>query len=91
MYNDYKEKLIDSNQQEREVKLDDSYELNDNKVATYYKDFKEKNSKEDAEDNDSKSTPDDSEAQPKKIFKKLKTKVKGDKENVLKTIKLKLK
>ena len=91
MYNDYKEKVIDTQNDEKEIALNDSSDKNDN-IHTYFNEIKSQNSKEVVNDSEGDDlNMDDKDAPPKKIFKKLKAKVKGDKENVLKTIKLKLK
>jgi hypothetical protein len=93
MYDDYKHKVVGPTSNDG-INTPE----NNEKTATYYADFKNKNNqdleinegiKEANEVNAVKS--DEGDAPPKMIFKKLKTKMKGDKENVLKTIKLKLK
>lgn len=88
MYNQYKDKLFDK-RNEKEIALEDNNDKNE-KIASYYKDIKGKQQQQqESAENEERVLAQDEPT--KKVFKKLKTKVKGEKENVLKTIKLKLK
>lgn len=84
IYNDYKKQVITPN----ENKIKDEKEKKDTTLET------KKESNEDTtneNDDEKEQAKEQKEIDQKKIIKKLKTKFKGEKENVLKTIKLKMK